>query len=213
MTPVRRSPEKLAADRAAILALCDGRNTIKDIAAATGVDRYGVWADVTALRRAGHSAPVVIRPASLDNGGAVYRHFDADGGLLYVGRTANPLQRTALHASTPGSRRDTTECARASTPCGVPGRTFAANSVISAGGFTAPGENSAASSVPAVSFSHPGASAADPRTHSDPAACGSDTSGHAGSPLSWSEVNSPAVEFAPAGAFSHALRRPARVWL
>ena len=57
-----------------------------------------------------------------------------------------------------------------------------------------------------------GGRAADPRPSSEPAACGS---APAGAFLPGRQrVNSPAVEFAPAGGFLlHALKRPARVWL
>lgn len=95
----RRGADVRDANRAAILAECDGSRTVKEIADLTGIDYYFVAADVRALRRIGHAAAVNIRPWALNNGGAVYRHFDAAGLLLYVGCTANPLARTSNHAS------------------------------------------------------------------------------------------------------------------
>ena len=95
----RRAQEKLAADRAAILALCDGTRSTADIAVLVDRCPGDVWADVQALRRQGHKAPLRQHLARIGDGRAVYRHFGADGRLLYVGCTGNPVQRTALHAS------------------------------------------------------------------------------------------------------------------
>lgn len=98
----KRPPEVREADRAAVLQLCDGKRTIDEIKSALGRSRWSqdVYADVLALRRMGHAAPVNVVPRAMrDGGGVVYRHFAADGTLLYVGCSANPLHRTAIHAS------------------------------------------------------------------------------------------------------------------
>lgn len=92
-----RSSEQIAADRAAILPLCDGTLTVKEIAADLGRYPGDVWGDVIALRRDGHEAPV--RVPALKGEVAVYRQFAADGRLLYVGCTSNPLRRMEVHAS------------------------------------------------------------------------------------------------------------------
>lgn len=94
----RRSRAEVAADRAAILAAADGTRTTRQIVAAIGGRRGDgeVYADIVALRRQGHRVP--IRPrGQFPYGAFVYRHFDADGRLLYIGCTCDPVVRIALH--------------------------------------------------------------------------------------------------------------------
>ena len=95
----KRPREVVAAARSAVLDLCDGTRTIGEIAEITRRDRSAVYADWFALRNAGHAAPIHRRPRGLNNGGAVYRHFAADGRLLYVGCSVNPLARLSCHVS------------------------------------------------------------------------------------------------------------------
>lgn len=94
--PRFRSPEQIAADRDAILALCDGTRSAAEIARDVGRNNVDVHADVKALRRCGHPAPL-RNPSMISRDAAVYRHFDAEGRLLYIGCTSDLLRRTLAH--------------------------------------------------------------------------------------------------------------------
>lgn len=97
--PNRRSIEDRTLNRADLLRIADGTRRISEIADMLGLCRNVVAGDVNALRKQGHEVPMRTSPSSSDNGACVYRHFDADGRLLYVGACANPVQRTIGHAS------------------------------------------------------------------------------------------------------------------
>lgn len=95
--PQRRTKGEIAAHRDAILRLCDGSRTVSEIADAVGRAHGDVYTDILTLRRTGHRMPVRLRGSK--GRAAVYRHFDGDGRLLYVGCTLNPIQRTIHHST------------------------------------------------------------------------------------------------------------------
>lgn len=94
---IRRDRDKLVSDRAQVLQLCDGSRTLAEAAKQTGREHDEFYADVLALRRRGHKVP--LRPRSSSGGKIVYRFFDADGVLLYVGCSTNLAARMVAHSN------------------------------------------------------------------------------------------------------------------
>lgn len=97
-TPAR-SKEQIAEDRAAILSAADGTLRYRGIARRVGRLVDDVYSDIRAMRRNGMIVPVRLSPVSMDGGGAVYRHYDDAGRLLYIGACGNPRKRLSSHVS------------------------------------------------------------------------------------------------------------------
>lgn len=95
----RRDRAAIEKDRADILRLAHPERRIADLARLLRRRHEDVAADILRLRRQGHAVPTCVLPAALVSGGALYRHFDAAGQLLYVGASINPYARTSMHSS------------------------------------------------------------------------------------------------------------------
>ena len=97
--PPKRTHAEAAAHRAEILSITASHLSIDDLVRMTGRRRDLITTDISRLKQLGHAVPHCPRPPSPDACIAVYRHFNADGQLLYIGCSTDPMGRTKAHAS------------------------------------------------------------------------------------------------------------------